>query len=177
MKLLWAKEELAALDAIPQYKYIIEANVAGPDLKATTSITEADYMYADAVRTEKKAKKLLVYTNKDLLRMALDKYNQLIRKHPASDKIDDAAFKAAGIYEHFKDYSISLLFYQRTYQWDPDTIYPAKYKAAYVLDKHLHRRAEALELYQQAVKEPGLKQVYREFAKERIAELIKSGNE
>ena len=92
----------------------------------------------------------VVLKDENLLRMALDKYNQLISKFPTSDKIDDAAFRAAGIYEHFKDYSIAVQYYQRTYQWDPQTIYPAKYKAAFILDQRLHRRAEALQLYQDA---------------------------
>ena len=35
MKLMWAKRELAALDDVPQFNYIIEASVAGPNLKAS----------------------------------------------------------------------------------------------------------------------------------------------
>lgn len=174
MKLVWAKNELKNLNGIPQYNYIIEASVAGPNLKAKISITEADYMYREALRTEKKAKELIIITNEDMLRVALDKYNQLIRKHPPSDKIDDAAYRAAGIYEYFKDYTIAILYYQRAYQWAPDTIHPAKFKAAYILDKRLHRRAEALELYQQVVKDKNISKNYREFAQKRITEFTRS---
>jgi len=173
MKLTWAKKELAALDDMPQYNYIIEASVAGPNLKASTSIPLANYMYQEALRLEKKAGRLVVIKNEDLLRVALEKYNQLIKKHPSSDRIDDAAFKAGGIYEYFKDYSIALLYYKRAYQWDTETIHPAKFKAACILDKHLHRRAEALELYQQAVKKETLGKKYKEFAQKRIIELTK----
>jgi tetratricopeptide (TPR) repeat protein len=109
-----------------------------------------------------------------MLRLALDKYNQLIKKYPTSDKIDDAAFRAGGIYEYFKDYTIALLYYQRAYQWDPDTIHPARFKAAYILDKRLHRRAEALELYQQVAKKKGQHGKYKVFAENRIRELTKS---
>jgi tetratricopeptide (TPR) repeat protein len=106
--------------------------------------------------------------------LALDKYNQLIRKHPSSDKIDDAAFKAGGIYEHFKDYTIALLYYQRAYQWNPKTPYPAKFKAAFMLDKRLHRRAEALELYQQALQKEEKQHIdWRRFAEKRVRELTK----
>ena len=174
MKLMWAKNELKKLDDMPQYNYIIEASVAGANLKASTSIPLADYMYQDALRTEKRAKRLIVIKDENLLRVALDKYNQLIRKHPSSDKIDDAAYKAGGIYEYFKDYTIAVLYYQRAYQWDPDTIHPAKFKAAHILDKYLHRRAEALKLYQQAVKRQGLKISHKEFAEKRIKKLTKS---
>ncbi len=175
MKLKWAKDELKRLNKMPQYKYIIEASVAGPNLKAKSSITIADYMYDEAYRLEKRAKRLIFIKNENLLRVTLDKYNQLIRKHPSSDKIDDAAYRAGGICEYFKDYKIALLYYQRAYQWDPDTIHPARFKAAYILDKYLHRRAEALELYQQAVKKRNLRMNYKRSAEKRISELTKSG--
>ncbi len=174
MKLMWAEKELAGLDAVVQYNYIVEASLAGPNLKAVASIAEADYMYDDAWRTEKKARGLIIIVDENLLRVALDKYNQLIKRHPSSNKIDDAAFRAAGIYEHFQDYSIAALYYQRASQWDPDTVHPAAFKAAYNLDRRLHRRAEALELYQQAVKNENLSINYRAFAEKRIKELTRS---
>jgi tetratricopeptide (TPR) repeat protein len=175
MKLKWAESEMKKLNKIPQYNYIIEANVAGTNLKAKDSITIADYMYDEAFRLEKRAKRLFFIKDENLLRVALDKYNQLIRKYPSSDKIDDAAYRAGGICEYFKDYTIALLYYQRAYQWDPNTIHPARFKAAYVLDKYLHRRAEALELYQQAVKKRNLRVKHKGFAEKRISELTKSG--
>jgi tetratricopeptide (TPR) repeat protein len=108
--------------------------------------------------------------------LALAKYNDVIKKYPSSDKIDDAAYNAGVIYEYFKDYSIALLYYKRAFQWDPDTIYPARFRAARVLDKNLHRNDEALQLYQQAVKTEGQYEKYREwkeFAIKRIRELQK----
>ena len=53
MKLKWAVKELAALNTMPQYKYITEAEVAGPDLKVSTAIPEADAIYRDDVNLEK----------------------------------------------------------------------------------------------------------------------------
>jgi tetratricopeptide (TPR) repeat protein len=174
MKLQWAKRELAALDGVVQYNYIVEAGLAGPDLRASAQIYAADVLYGQALELEKKAKGLLVIFDEGLLRRALDKYNQLVRYYPTSDKIDDAAFRAGRIYEHFKEYSIAVLYYQRSYQWDPETVHPAMFKAAYILDRRLHRRAEALELYRQVVKNKGLNINYREFAETRIAEITKS---
>ena len=175
MKLRWAESELKRLNRIPQYNYIVEASVAGPNLKAKDSDNSANYMYDEAYRLEKVAKRLVLIIDENLLRVALDKYNQVIRQYPSSDKIDDAAFRAAGIFEYFKDYTIALLYYQRTYQWDPATIHPARFKAAYILDEHLSRRAEALELYQQAIKKENLSKEWKELAEKRIAELTKSG--
>jgi tetratricopeptide (TPR) repeat protein len=177
MKLEWAQKELESLNSIPQYKYIIEASIAGPNLKASTSIPEADELYNDAAKLTEKAGQLFILKDDDTLRIALDKYNQLIKRFPSSDKIDDAAYNAGKIYEYFKDYSIALLYYQRTYQWDRQTIYPAKFRAAYTLDKHLKQRAQALELYKEALREIGDEKLHRHwqnYARGRIKELTKS---
>lgn len=174
MKLTWAQRELTKLNAVPQYNYIIEASLAGPGLKASTAIPEADSLYADALKTEKKAKGLMLIVDEDLLRVALDKYNKLIRKHPSSNKIADAAFQAGGIYEHFRDYSLAVLYYKRVYQWQPDTENSAMFRAALILDRHLRRREEALKLYQQALedaKNTGRHTQWREFTERRIGKL------
>jgi tetratricopeptide (TPR) repeat protein len=181
MKLNWAKDELSALDSIPQYKYIIDAEAAGPNLRASTSIPEADEVYLDALELHKQAGALLVIKDNDLLRLAADKYNRLIKRYPSSDKIDDAAYKAGEIYEYFRDYSIALLYYKRAYQWDPGTIHPARFRAARILDKRLHRYAEAVKLYREAIKTEGAYGRYRqwaEFAEQRIIDLsaIEEGN-
>ncbi|MGA1980398.1 MAG: hypothetical protein ABSG99_07565 [Sedimentisphaerales bacterium] len=175
MKLRWAEDELDRLNDMPQYSYIIEASVAGPNLKAKDSINAANYLYDEAYRLEKAAKRLIVIVDENLLRVALDKYNQVIKQYPTSDKIDEAAYRAGGIYEHFKDYTIALLYYQRAYQWDSATTNPARFKAAYILDQYLHRRAEALPLYQYALGNEKLSKDDQEFVQKRIEELTKSG--
>ena len=179
MKLNWAKDELSALDSIPQYKYIIDAEAAGANLRASTSIPEADEIYQDALDLQKQAGALLVIKDDDLLRLAADKYNRLIKRFPSSDKIDDAAYKAGEIYEYFKDYSIALLYYKRAYQWDPGTMHPARFRAARILDKRLHRYAEALALYREALKTEGAYERHRkwtEFAEQRIIDLYTVGD-
>jgi tetratricopeptide (TPR) repeat protein len=177
MKLGWAEDELKRLNKMPQYSYIIEASVAGPNLKAKDSDNAANYLYDDAYRTEKAARRLMVkpLIDENLLRVALDKYNQVIKQYPTCDKIDEAAYRAGGIYEYFKDYTIALLYYQRAYQWDPATTNPARFKAAYILDQYLHRRAESLPLYQYALGNEKLDKDDKEFVEKRIDELTKGG--
>jgi tetratricopeptide (TPR) repeat protein len=179
MKLTWAKKELNALNSMPQYDYIIEATMAGPGLKPTKSLSDADALYAEAVRIEEQASPLKVVKDESLLRMALEKYNQLISKYPNSDKIDDAAFRAAGIYEYLKDYTIAVQYYQRTYQWNPQTPTPARFKAAYLLDTQLGRRAEALQLYQDALSKITKSDEHRQWvtlAERRVKELSGEAN-
>ena len=176
MKLHWANEELTALDLIPQYKYIIVAETLDSNLRASTSIPEADDLYEDARKLEREATVLLIGKNKDKLREALDKYDRLIRSYPTSDKIDDAAFNAGVIYEYFQDYSIALLYFKRAYQWDPETPHPARFRSARILDKRLHRNAEALELYREALNTEGKygkRRIWVEYAEERIRALYK----
>ena len=176
MKLHWANEELTALDLIPQYKYIIVAETLESNLRASTSIPEADGLYYDALKLERESTVLLIGKNNDKLREALDKYDRLIRAYPSSDKIDDAAFNAGVIYEYFKDYSIALLYFKRAFQWDPETPHPARFRSARILDKRLHRNAEALELYREAVNTEGKygkRRIWVEYAEERIRALYK----
>jgi len=173
-KLTLAKKELEAMNRVPQYKYIVAAVTEGPNLRASVSIPEADEFFEDTYLLQKKAGELVIIKDDNLLRQALDRYDRLIKEYPTSDKIDDAAFQAAVIYEHFKDYSYALIYYQRAYQWDPYTAHPARFRAARILDKYLHRRAEALELYRQALEEEAEFEEWKEFAKKRIKEITKS---
>jgi tetratricopeptide (TPR) repeat protein len=136
----------------------------------TTS--DANVLYAEAVRIEEQAGPLI--KNKALLRKALDKYDQFINKYPKSDKIDDAAFRMAGIYEYLKDYDNAVKNYQRTYQWNPQTPTPARFKAAYLLDTQLGRRAEALQIYQEALSKITKSNEHRQWvalAEQRVKEL------
>lgn len=175
MKYEWARKELDSFNAMPKYRYIIGPEAVGANLKPTASISQADDLFYNAQDLEKRAGPL--FKDENMLRLALVKYDELITKYPTSDKIDDAAYYAGVIYEDFKDYTIALTYYQRAYQWDPDTIYPARFRAARVLDKNLHRNAEALKLYQEAVQTEGRFEKYREwkeFAERRINDLQKT---
>ncbi|MGA2323629.1 MAG: tetratricopeptide repeat protein [Sedimentisphaerales bacterium] len=148
---------------------------AGKSQKLNTGVvttSDANTLYAEAVRLEEQAGPLI--KNEALLRKALDKYDQLINKYPKSDKIDDAAFRMAGIYEYLKDYTNAVKYYQRTYQWNPQTPTTARFKAAYLLDTQLGRRAEALQIYQEALSKITKSNEHRQWvalAEQRVKEL------
>ena len=171
VKLQWVQKELAAIDSAPRYRYIIAAEVAGPNLKAREVIPEADRLFDEAIGHYKEAKKWVLIASKKQMRLALAKFNELIKKYPTSDKIDDAAYRAGRIYEHFKDYTIAVLYYKRAFQWDSENAYPARYRAAYLLDYHLLQRNQALHLYNEAVANESEHKEMIVLAKERIAEL------
>jgi len=176
-KLNWAEEELRSFDRMPRYRYIADASLMPENLQATERILKADELFLDAVDTQREAEPLGILKDQDLMRVALEKYNELIRRYPTSDKIDDAAYKAADIYEYFNDYETSLLYYQRAYQWDPNTPYPARFHAASIMDKRLHRRNEALELWQNALLHEGKDYAeWKMYAEKRIKELSESND-
>jgi tetratricopeptide (TPR) repeat protein len=170
-KVTWAKTELDALDRIPMYRYIVEAQVFPQTLRATERIPAADQLYQEAEEVRRKAGVMPVLKDEEILRAALDKYGQVIRQHPTSDKIDDAAFKMGEIHEYFNDFVLALSFYQRAYQWDTATPYPARFKAANILDRRLRQRAQAVELYQEAIIKEAQFESWRIPAERRVKEL------
>lgn len=175
-KLTWAQKELSSLHSMPKYSYIVQASVAGADLKAQNKIREADLMFQEALRYEKKAGALPIGKNENYLRLALTGYNELINKYPSSDKIDDAAYRAAGIYKYLKDYELAVLYYRRTYQWNPRTRHPARFLEARLLDEKLHQKDQALDTYNRALEaaQEGEHLEWVEYAKKRVKKLSKT---
>ena len=167
-KLQWARREM---DSLVQYRYLMPAEAMQAPLAATDSIEQADALFDEAKQLYWEAKRLMVIADEDKLRMALRGFNRLITDYPTSDKVDDAAYRAGQIYEHFKDYQIAAVYYQRTFQWDDNTPYPARFKAAYVLDRNLHMRKEALALYRLAVDRESRYEGNTEFAQRRTLEM------
>ncbi len=175
-KLGWAKEELTALNGIPQYQYIIEAQVMPASLKAKDEIPAADALFAEAHKLEQQAGAIPLTQFKDveLLRAALRKYGEMISRFPTSNKIGEAAFRMGEIHEGLGDNTIALAFYQRAYQWDPTVPHPARFKAAAILDKKLHRRDEALQVYQEAIAKEARYTDQRLMAERRVEQLTTS---
>jgi tetratricopeptide (TPR) repeat protein len=163
LKLEWINRELKYVNALPRYSYIIQAEVAGDNLVAKDSIPRADVLYQDAKESYKSTNVFplpgsriltqdLIISRRRMLK-TLNMCNDLIKEYPTSDKIDDAAYLAGEIHEFFKDYSIAVLYYKRAFQWDPQTPYPARYKAANLLDHQLFERDHALALYRESLQQ------------------------
>lgn len=176
LKLDWARKELEALEAIPQREYLRVAEIAGPDLRARKALPEADMLYDKAMTIEQDASGLVAnwFANKQQLLRAVDRYNEIIRRFPDSDKIDDAAYRIGRIYHRYmKDYITALVYYQRVWQWDPQTPLPVRFAVAEVYDQGLNDHARAIEFYRKAI---NLESAYPEnlqTARYRIQELQK----
>ncbi|MHC4118427.1 MAG: tetratricopeptide repeat protein [Planctomycetota bacterium] len=145
--------------------------------QATTAIPAADELYYEAIAAERSRPRPGGYTeanSNEGLRLTLQKYNRLIRDYPSSDKIDDAAYRAGVIFEELEDYVVALEYFKLVFKWDAETIYPARFRAARILDQRLDRYAEALELYQQAIDIEATfdrHKHWKEFAEQRISEI------
>ena len=171
----WAQHEMDALDSVPQYRYLMPGQIALPgEYVAVNPIAQADALYHEAERLYREANALVIFIDEDKLRGALSRYNRIIEKFPTSNKIDDAAYQAGRIYEHFKDWQIAADYYRRCFQWNEVTKRPARFRAAYVMDQRLHMRKEALPLYQMAVEKESNFTANAEFARRRILEMTKS---
>ncbi len=176
MKLERARKELQAFQLMTKYIYIDDPVLIPGNLHATTPDATADDLYYRAVDFEKSAGPISGWRNQNKLRLALQNYRQLLKEHPTSDKVDDAAYKAGVITEEFKDYVMALKYYENAYASDPETIYPARFRAARIMDKQLHQYADALMLYKQAVAIEARFDKYRqwkEYAEDRIRDIEK----
>ena len=94
-KAVWAERELKDLRMVKKYRYLVDAEIPGPSLEPRDSIAEADSLYEDGLNYMKQGGHgvPLLYDSKKM-KLALEKFNELIQKFPTSDKIDDAAFYA-----------------------------------------------------------------------------------
>lgn len=172
-KLQWAQTELKTFDQMVRYQYLQPAEWVPENLTASESIEDADLLYREAKSLYNESGGMIVVASKAKLQQALGLFNQLILEYPTSDKIDDAAYKAGRIYDYLKNYELAAVYYQRAFQWNEATTYPARYRAARVMDHKLRMRSEALALYRLVVEKESRYQDNTEYAKERIAELSK----
>jgi tetratricopeptide (TPR) repeat protein len=175
----WASTELADLNHIRSYPYLVVVDIQDTDLTPRDSIVEADRIYEEARKLHEGAKFLPFINNKRHLKEAMDKYIQIIKVYPTSDKIDDAAFYAGEISkEYFNDDVQSVKYYEMAIKWDPNTPHPARFQAAVVYDFRLHDRARAMALYQEVLtKEKDMIQSNTEFSAIRLNQLLKESGE
>ncbi len=177
-KLGRASKEWQAFRLMTKYNYITEPTLFASELEATTPIAAADDLYYDGHDFEKSAGLIRGLKNEKKLRLALQNYYKLVKNYPNSDKVDDAAYRAGAILEEFKDYVVALDWYQSAYKADPEIIYPARFRAARILDQQMHRYAEALELYKKAIVMEAKFDKHRqwkEYAEARIRDIEKGG--
>ncbi len=145
-----------------------DASRPGPHPRA---VPEADALYEEAESFRRRMNPLKRHEN---LTAALERYQQLLLRHPESDKTDDAAHWIGYIYEsqYHTNYEKSIEYYRKCVAWNPVTSTDAWYRIAYILDYNLRDRAAALEAYR-AVLEHSSSPTERESAERRVASITR----
>jgi len=170
----WAATELAAVERIQPFRYLLSAEIPAEDLRPVDSIAKADALYERGLALMKEGGHgIPALYRQEVMLKALAVFVDLIRDYPSSDKIDDAAFYCGEIHkEYLEDQEpIAVRWYERAYTWDPGTPHPARFQAAATYDYRMHDRARALELYQRVLNEETFNKSNVSFAVTRIHQL------
>jgi hypothetical protein len=143
----WAEEELRQFHRVGKQAYRLELDVPPPTLQASYNIPEANELYKRAMIYKDKG-----WTGNDYIdnqRRAELLFQQILTNYPQSDKIDDAAYQLGDMYEGraYRQYRRAAAYYERCFQWNPNTQFDARLRAARLYDKYLQEKSRAIELY------------------------------
>ena len=168
----WAEEELREFHRINKQAYRLELDVPPPTLQAQYNIPEANELYRRGMAYKDRG---WGSEYKDNQRRAEILFQQILSRYPQSDKIDDAAYQLGTIYEGrvYHQYRRAAAYYERCVQWNPNTQFDARLRAARLYDRQLNERGRAIELYKEiTTHETDPKQMHE--ASKRLAELTAS---
>jgi TolA-binding protein len=145
----WVEDELYAYHRISKRAYRLDLDVPPPTLKPENNVPEANELYRRAMGF--KENRILSFSSQagDNLRRAEILLQQLLTNYPQCDKIDDAAYHLGDVYESstFKQYRRAAAYFERCFQWNPNTDTDARIRAARLYDRTLNDRSRALQLY------------------------------
>ena len=145
LRLQKTRRELDALDKVPQPLYTDEGLGSVRTGVTLRDIEEANILFKDAMMYKKSIKKENRVT-------AINRLEKLIQEYPDSDKVGDAAFEIAEIYEsgYFGDYESAARYYIKSYRLNPHIEQPALFKAAEIYERKLADVNKAKAVYKQA---------------------------
>jgi hypothetical protein len=145
-KARFAEEELIQFHRIAKQAYNLGLDVPPPTLQATYNIPEANKLLRQAIRYKDKGWGNDYVDNQRRAELLLQK---LLTDHPQSNKISDAAYMLGDVYESraYKQYARAALYFERCFQWNPNTQLDARLRAARLYDRTLDNRSKATELY------------------------------
>jgi hypothetical protein len=146
----WAREELMSFHRSPKRAYRLDLDVPPPVLKPEHNIPEANELFRKAMAYKGRG---WGQEYEDNLIRAEHLLQELLSSYPHSDKIDDAAYQLADIYESrsFQQYGRAAQYFERVYQWNSNTDSDARLRAAKLYDQKLLDRGKAMQLYKAVV--------------------------
>jgi tetratricopeptide (TPR) repeat protein len=142
----WAEEELIQFHRIHKRCYVLDLDVPPPALKASLNIPEANELFRKAMAYKDKGWGTDYLDNQRRAEILLQ---QVLTLYPESNKIGEVAYQLGDIYESkaFTDYRRAAAYFERSYQWNPNTTSDGRLRAARIYDKHLSERSHAMEIY------------------------------
>lgn len=145
----WAEDELRQWHRIPKFAFRLDLDVPPPTLKGEANVPEANQLLIRAMTYKDKG-----WAGNDVVdnqRRAEILLQELLSKYPTSNKISDAAYMLGDVYEKppYKMYRRSATYFERCFQWNPNTTYDARLRAARLYDKQSLDRPRAMELYRE----------------------------
>lgn len=172
LRLKKARKELKGLSKVLQLSYLLPRGET-TNISPSKNIEEANILFQDG-----KAYKnpLNIIKKKAKLVSAAARFKKVLDDYPESDKADDAAYELAEIYEgyYFKDYEGAAFYYVKCYNLNENTDKPARFKAAWIYDKHLKDYEEAVKNYRRVLRNSN-DEKYHSTAKTRLEQLKKEG--
>ncbi len=167
-----ARKELSSLNKMPQLEYMMTSGETA-NISSSKNIEEANILFQDG---EAYKNSLNIVKKKSKLKAAEIRFRKIVDDYPNSDKADDAAYELASIYEgyYFKDYEGAAFYYVKCYTLNGETDKPARFKAAWIYDKHLKDYKNAVKNYNKVLKN-SKDDAYRFTAKTRLEQLKKEG--
>lgn len=145
-KLKWTEDEIKQFHRVPKHAYVLDLDVPGPGLRAEQNIPGANELYRRAMEFKDRGFGN-DYTDNQIRAEIL--FQQLINQYPTSNKNSDSAYQLGDIYESraFHQYRRAASYFERCFQWNPNTHFDARIRAARLYDKALNERGKAIELY------------------------------
>jgi tetratricopeptide (TPR) repeat protein len=144
----WAEEELRQFHRIPKQAFRLELVVPPETLHASVNIPEANKLLLRAREYMGKGSGMDYVDNQRRAELLLQ---QLITQYPQSNKIGEAAYQLGEIYEAkpYRQYRLSAKYYERCFQWNPNTSLDARLRAARLYDRQMLDRGRAIEIYRE----------------------------
>jgi hypothetical protein len=142
----WAEDELKQFHRLPKPAYLLDLDVAGPDLHPDQNVPAGNDLYRKAMSY--KGKGFGSDHTDNLIRTEL-LLQQLLSQYPSSNRCSDAAYQLGDIYETRRppQYLRAAVYFERCVQWNPATTLDARLRAAKLYDRQLRDRTKALEWY------------------------------
>jgi len=147
----WAEEELKAFIQTRKQSFNLQiGDVPPPNLVPAFNVPEANKLYREALKYKDQGYRSAYIANQCT---AEQMFQQLLTLYPRCDKIGEAAYQLAEIYEStaFRQYERSAAYYERSFQWNKTTQSDARLRAARLYDKVLRNQPKAVRLYKEVI--------------------------